>query len=427
MKERFSSVASVVPALLDSRAEMIDAIVAVDGMIAAMTAYRAELIDDARLWTEINNRVVDSGSRSGWNPAVVARRELTSELAVALRLPERSTERLVEESRALRHDLPHTLDALRAGRISYRHAQVVVDHAASLPPTVLDSFEEAILPAAQTLTVAKFDRRARKQRERLHPESIESRRVEAVAKRSVDLQPARDGMAWLSAYLPAPEAIGIYNRITAIASELTADSDGHDDHSAVRDDRSLAQRRADVLTDLLTFGVVHYDDEHGAPMGAGVYAEVLVTVPVLSLLGRSDEPATLEGYGPIDVVTASRLAATAPSFTRLLTHPESGAVLSVGRKKYKVPKDLRRWLAVRDGTCRFPGCSRAPSRCDLDHTRDWALNGDTSHDNLAHLCPMHHRLKHHTEWSVDQVGGGVLEWTAPSGTNYRTQPEYYMG
>ena len=59
-------------------------------------------------------------------------------------------------------------------------------------------------------------------------------------------------------------------------------------------------------------------------LGTGVRARVLVTVPVLTLLGRSAEPA-LEGYGPIDIDTARELAAGAPGLVRILTHPETGA------------------------------------------------------------------------------------------------------
>jgi hypothetical protein len=47
----------------------------------------------------------------------------------------------------------------------------------------------------------------------------------------------------------------------------------------------------------------------------------------------------------------------------------------------------------------------------------------TSIDNLAHLCPAHHQLKHRSEWQVSQQGGGVLRWRAPSGLTYDTHPE----
>ena len=70
---------------------------------------------------------------------------------------------------------------------------------------------------------------------------------------------------------------------------------------------------------------------------------MIVTVPVMTLLGHSDEPGTLDGYGPIDADTARRLAATAPSFRRLLVHPETGVALSLGTETYRVPTDLRLW------------------------------------------------------------------------------------
>ncbi len=45
-------------------------------------------------------------------------------------------------------------------------------------------------------------------------------------------------------------------------------------------------------------------------LGAGISAIVNVTVPVLTLMGTSEEPGELEGYGPIDPETARRLAAS---------------------------------------------------------------------------------------------------------------------
>lgn len=158
----------------------------------------------------------------------------------------------------------------------------------------------------------------------------------------------------------------------------------------------------------------------------GIRATVVLTVPVLSLLGRSDEPAVLEGHGPIDIETARELAAGAPSFIRVLTDPHTGAVLSVGRRRYQVPADLRTALEVRDVTCRFPGCSRRAARCDLDHSTAWAAGGATAADNLAHLCRRHHRLKHTARWRLRQEPGGVLVWLTPSGREYRDEPAVHL-
>ena len=387
----------------EARHELVESVVAVQRMMSSLAAARAELIDQVRQWSET---VAGTGSgQDGWSPAVVARRELVSELAAAMRMPERSVETLLAESAALQKDLPATRAALQTGAITYRHAKVILDHAWSLPDEARADFERAALPYAERLTVAKFNRKARVLREQMQPESIAERAVAAAAERSIEFTPAEDGMAWLSAHLPAHQAQAIYNRVTDLARGLQ----GPEEH------RTLTQLRADVFSDLLIEG------ETGNLFG--VQATVLVTVPVLTLLGASEEPATLEGYGPIDAETARWLAAQAPSFMRLLTHPETGVVLSLGRTRYAVPKDLRTWLRVRDGTCRFPGCSRAARFCDVDHTDDWQFGGETRHDNLAHLCKLHHNLKHHTGWVVEQRGGGVLEWTSPLGRKYLVDPD----
>ena len=72
--------------------------------------------------------------------------------------------------------------------------------------------------------------------------------------------------------------------------------------------------------------------------------------------------------------------------------------------------------------CRFPGCRQPAHRCDVDHTHDAALGGETQIDNLAHLCRRHHTLKHATHWQVRQLGGGTLEWTSPTGLVYIDVP-----
>jgi hypothetical protein len=146
----------------------------------------------------------------------------------------------------------------------------------------------------------------------------------------------------------------------------------------------------------------------------------------MTLLGRSTEPATVEGYGPIDPATAREVASHARTLRRLITDPVSGIVLSFDRRRYRIPKDLRTWLRVRDGTCRFPGCNRRAGPCDIDHTLDWARGGPSNHDNLAHLCPKHHALKGAGEWKVDQIGGASLRWTSPAKIPYVTDPETVM-
>ena len=163
---------------------------------------------------------------------------------------------------------------------------------------------------------------------------------------------------------------------------------------------------------------------HSGWCGVSARATVFVTIPMMTLLGKSTEPATLEGYGPIDPATARELVAGAPNLRRILTHPVTGAVLDVGRDTFAISSGLRTWLRLRDGTCRFPGCNTSAARSDVDHTVDRAFGGPTTPDNLAHLCPQHHKLKHNTAWRVHHHGNGHLQWTSPSGRVYSTEPAY---
>ncbi|MFD3446979.1 DUF222 domain-containing protein [Microbacteriaceae bacterium 4G12] len=415
-------------AATDTFLAMIDAVTAAERIIRLGQSLRAEAIDRARLWTESTDLSVPTTGGPRWSPKVAGRRVLATEVACALRISERSAERLIAESKALLHDLPATQETLRSGRIGYRHAQVLIDHTTTLPTAGVAAVEEAVLPRAEHLTVPKLNKATRELRERLHPESIQERHTASVADRHIETCPAKDGMAWLNAYLPAPEVLGIANRLRDIAEGLRGEAG---------EERTRTQLMADALTDLLLDGTttapIAFDavEEKStrridAPIGVGIRPRVLVTVPVLTLLGRSEEPGTLEGYGPIDADTARRIAARAPSFTRILTHPETGAVLSVGRDRYAVPKDLRTWLRVRDETCRFPGCNRSAGRADVDHVTDWQYGGGTDYGNLVHLCRSHHRVKHHTGWSSRSAGGGRVRWLAPSGREYETEPATHI-
>lgn len=214
---------------------------------------------------------------------------------MALHVPERTMSRLIDESEALLHQLPGTYDALWRGVLSYRHAQVIVDQALSVPT----------------------------------------------------------------------------------------------------ESRTLTQLIADVALDLL---------ENGEPTLAGatqgIRPTVLVTVPALALLGIGDEPATLEGCGPIDADTARHLAARAPSFFRLLTHPETGTVLSVGRDRYEVP-------------ARQPGSSvpkpphaEAPHRMEQRSRRRRCPSMD-----VGHRTRIRHPPRRENEGSADPVTESTLSFS----------------
>jgi hypothetical protein len=412
---------------------LLDAVREHDLAINRAHAARAAAIDDLARWVTstaetgrplprvlLTQEAQDAGEQGRplqrWSEKQAATEGLVAELGCLLRVHESTARNLLCVSEMLQHELPATRARLAEGRISYRHVEIIVNNALSLPAHARATFENDALTDADDLTVGQLKKRAISVRELSHPESILTRHTTALRERRFCVSPARDGMACLELSLTQEDAAAITDRVDTLARSL---------HNAAAqepvDTRTLGQQRLDVAVDLLLTGVT----ETG--LGAGVQGLVNVTVPVLTLMGLSEEPGTLDGFGPIDADTARRVAATAKSFTRILIHPETSAVLSVGTTRYKVPADLKKWLELRDGTCRFPGCTRQARHSDIDHTHDWQYNGETRWDNLAHLCKRSHRLKTETGWNVIQTPDGTMNWTSPAGKHYATHPATRLG
>ncbi|MDQ0870837.1 hypothetical protein QFZ70_003310 [Arthrobacter sp. V1I9] len=144
---------------------------------------------------------------------------------------------------------------------------------------------------------------------------------------------------------------------------------------------------------------------------------VLVTVPVFALLGLTDEPAVLDGHGPIPASMARKLLTDgATSFHRVLVDPRDGAPLEIGRTKYRLTKAMKHALRLRDGKCTFPGCNNRTPDNETDHLQPWQHGGTTGISNLAQLCPKHHRLKHNSRWTpTPATPNEPPGWTSPTG------------
>ncbi len=82
------------------------------------------------------------------------------------------------------------------------------------------------------------------------------------------------------------------------------------------------------------------------------------------------------------------------SFYRVLVDPRDGAPLEIGRKNYRLPEAVKRWLRMRDGKCTFPGCTNHTLDNETNHLLAWHHGETTGVSNLGQACPKHHRLKH---------------------------------
>ncbi|MCW3493378.1 HNH endonuclease [Microbacterium sp. SSM24] len=383
-------------------------------MLSVFAAEQLVRIDALR------RRALADGGRYGGGAAEIVERSVRLELAAALRITEAAAGILLAQAEAMVSRYPGALASLGRAGMTERHARTLVDLLDAASPEVRGRLSERAVALAEELPVGSFRRQLRRLIEREESASLTERHERELSQRRVVVEPAAEGMAWLHAYLPAVEAHAIHDRVTRMAKTINAVPD---------ETRTLDQTRADVLADLLIDGRT---DAHPAE-ARGIRATVAVTVPVLALLADDDEhrhaqglaPATVEGIGPIPLDRARELCGGDAGWMRVLTHPETGMVLSVSRTQYRPPPALRKLIRWRADRCMAPGCGIPASRCEIDHNVAWEHGGHTSLDNHAPLCTGHHTVKHHGGWSVEHLPeqAGALLWTSPAGRRYLVKPE----
>ncbi|MCC9196760.1 DUF222 domain-containing protein [Arthrobacter sp. zg-Y820] len=422
-------------------------------------------------------------SVTGLRDAEMAFSLAAEEAATILGVPTGTGKALMSQAGDLCTRNTATLKALEAGQISYGHAEILVEQCVGVVPAELPGFEAELLGMAAGQTKTQFRAKAHRLREKYYPETIVQRQLTAFEQRTVWVRPEPDGMSWLSALLPAEKAQAIFTQLSVAArgeraagdtrtvdqlrTDILTDLLGGHDHECGDDcghggggrgkgsKGSRGGRNAGGAGAGAKRGkgrskgsgsgnkassqgegsgsAAGSDSDTGSRSGKGsgscrighgprARTEILVLINAETLFGADDQPAELNGYGPISPVTARRMAREAMKWTPVERDPDTEEILRVGKRR-KVPDGLKRVLRVRDGTCRFPGCRTNAVISEIDHTKPWAQGGLTDHDNLEHLCRRHHMFKTEGFWKARQPRPGVIEWTSPGGRCYRTEPQ----
>lgn len=387
--------------------DTLDRVIETTAQLAAVTAERLRCV------AQLHREAVRASEEGGAVSRELVERSLRLELSAALRITERAADALLSRADALVNRHPNALQALACGTITERHADLFTDAMDELQPEQRADIEDLALKRAEELATGAYRRWLQRLVDTINAPTLAERHHEALARRGVTVTSDRDGMGTLAVHGPAVEVHAVFDRITRM-SKVIGDQHG--------ETRSRDQLRADILFDLLIEGVVTAHPKRAR----GIRAEVVVTVPALSLLRDSvadAAPATVEGIGPIPIHRARELCGDAKDWMRVLTHPETGVVLSVGRKKYRPPAQLAQLVQWRAERCLAPGCGMPAHRCEIDHSVAWAEGGVTAAWNLDPLCKGHHVMRHHGGWEIRQLEGGVLEWTSPLGRVYLAEPE----
>jgi hypothetical protein len=379
---------------------LIDAVIASEKLIASVSAKQQEFL------AEIARRDPDGELY------------LRDEAACALRIAPATAATKLDDAIQLTGRLSDTNDLVAGGYLSAANARVLARAVKELPDQIVAKVQDNVLPRGCTQTPGEFRAAVRRAVAKFDRKDETERHAEAYAKRNVISYPTDDYMADVVLHLAADGAEIVTTAINAWAIK-----------TGKHDRRTADQRRADAIVDICSHALALPD----LPMQHGVRPTVNVTVAESTLRGEDEQPAHLDGYGPIPASMARRLADlpgahqhryVVDSQGRILDHdadspPQTKSGLTSPR--YTPPARIARHVAVRDQHCVHPGCRRKAWRCHLDHRVPWP-DGLTSAENLEPLCRRHHDMKHHSQWRLRRRPDGSYEWTSPTRHKYRYRP-----
>ena len=217
-----------------SKEDLVAAVIGFD-RIASWAQAR-----QARLLAELAERAARPDPQT--NPRGIARGFLDGEIAVALKLSMGTAEVRLLEATRLCSVLPATLALWQAGRIDRPKVRAILDATAVLAPELAAKVESRVLPKAPQQSVAQLRAALARAVLAVAPEGANERHRHARKGRRVVVDDQQgEGMASLWALLAAHDAHAAYRWLTRLARALGAD-----------DPRSMDQRRADLLAQLLS-------------------------------------------------------------------------------------------------------------------------------------------------------------------------------
>jgi Domain of unknown function (DUF222) len=366
---------------------------------AAGQARAAAALDALRRSNESDARV----------PAAQRGRGVASEVALARRDSPARGGRHLGFAKALVYEMPHTLAALEAGRLSEWRATLIVRESACLEVDDRRALDAELCADGSKLDGmgdARIAAAARAIAYRLNARAVVDRAAKADSERTVTIRPAPDTMTWVTALLPVARGVAVYAALKRAADTTF-------------DDRTRGQVMADTLVERVT----------GRPAEVAQPVAVNLVISDATLLGGDDTAAVVGGYGPIPAAVARHLASDAvtdarsrATLRRLYRHPRSGALVAMESRARYFPKGLATFIGLRDERCRTPYCD-APIR-HRDHAEPSHRGGPTSAANGLGMCERCNYAKEAPGWRVtammDEMGRHTAEFTTPTGMHYRS-------
>ncbi|WP_328531579.1 DUF222 domain-containing protein [Nocardioides sp. NBC_00368] len=382
--------------------ELVDWITRLEAVKCRAEAVQAEA--SVRLEEAVRARQAQAGV-----PARKLGEGVASQVALARRVSPAKGAKLLGLAKILLAEMPHTFSLMKAGLFSQWQATILARETACLSREdrrVIDHELCAIGSDGQSakavaMGLRQLENAAKKLAITLDQASVVARAANAEKDRRVGLRPAPDTMTWLGALLPVKDGVAVFAALDQAANAARA----------AGDERTRGQVMADTLVDRVT----------GRETGAKPRIEVKIVMTADSLANTSDQPALVEGYGPVPASWAREALADAEVFVRRLFTDPAGQLVAMESRSRKAPDGLAEFITTREsGICRTNGCD-APIR-NIDHIERHADGGETSAQNLQGLCERCNQAKEALGWQARPGPDGSITTITPTGHTYTTPP-----
>ncbi|GAA0619605.1 HNH endonuclease signature motif containing protein [Sporichthya brevicatena] len=322
----------------------------------------------------------------------------------------------IRTARALA-DLPVTRAALAAGQLSYSKAR-------ALTRVATPESEASLVEIAVSCTGAQLEELARGMRRAGTRDEVNARH----ARRSVSWSWAEDGSLELKGRFSPEDGAVIVAALEAARDNLpdpTPGEAGADDNAsaetfsgtpadehgpAAYPKRVTTQRNADAM--LVLAETLLASGPAPAPGGARHSVMIHTDLDALTDTVGEESAGRIENGPELHPETVRRLCCDSGAVIVAHHNTEGersgrkrwatgrrGTWMDVGRRTRTIPAALRHALHLRDGGCRFPGCTETRF-VDAHHVLWWSWGGPTALWNLVLLCRRHHRAVHEGGFGV---------------------------
>jgi len=305
--------------------------------------------------------------------------------------------------------LPQVYASVVAGRLAPWRAERIAEATRPLCREAA-AFVDRQLFNASGVGWAQLERLIAEAVIRFDPERYEAEHAAASDHRYVEVgAPDGNGLVRLDGLLDAADGRDLDGAISRRATLL----------GRLGNEASLDVRRSQALGDLARNDLTLDLGVEGSP---GRRAVLNVHITDTTLLGT--------GAGANPVGRWDQQPVSAEQIREWLSQPGMGTTTSITVRPvidladhvpvtaYEIPDRHRQQVELRDHTCRFPYCTRAAMRCDLDHATPHRRGGPTCPCNLVPLCRRHHRAKTHSTWRYQVTKVGTYLWRSPSGFRF---------